>query len=123
MINFAAESHVDRSILDASAFLRTGVLGLHAILEAVRAADAQARHGKPVRLVQVSTDEVYGPASTGASREEDPLNPRSPYSAAKAVGELLARSYGTTYDSTSLSRAARTPTARASILRSSSRCS
>jgi len=123
VINFAAESHVDRSILDASAFLRTGVLGLHAILEAVRAADAQARHGKPVRLVQVSTDEVYGPASTGASREEDPLNPRSPYSAAKAVGELLARSYGTTYDSTSLSRAARTPTARASILRSSSRCS
>jgi dTDP-glucose 4,6-dehydratase len=91
VVNFAAESHVDRSILDPEAFLRTGVIGVHVLLEAVR---AQAR---PVRFLQVSTDEVYGSVEEGHSREDDALVPRSPYSAAKAAGELLARSYHVTY--------------------------
>lgn len=91
VLNFAAESHVDRSILDPEAFLRTGVVGVHVLLEAVRRAD------HPIRFVQVSTDEVYGSVETGESREGDPLDPRSPYAAAKAAGELLARSYHTTH--------------------------
>jgi len=95
VVNFAAESHVDRSILDSSAFLRTGVLGLHVLLEAVLA--ARARDAKPRRLLQVSTDEVYGPISDGTSVETDRLNPRSPYSAAKAAGDLLIAAYHATY--------------------------
>ena len=91
VVNFAAESHVDRSILDPEAFLRTGVLGVHVLLEAVRS------QSHPVRFLQVSTDEVYGSVEQGSSREDDPLVPRSPYSAAKAAGELLARSYFVTY--------------------------
>jgi dTDP-glucose 4,6-dehydratase len=94
VVNFAAESHVDRSILDPEAFLVTGVIGVHVLLEAVRRRDAG---GRPVRFVQVSTDEVYGSVEDGHSREDDPLAPRSPYSAAKAAGELLARSYHVTY--------------------------
>jgi dTDP-glucose 4,6-dehydratase len=93
VVNFAAESHVDRSILDPEAFLRTGVIGVHVLLEACRAVMAT----RPVRFVQVSTDEVYGSVEDGYSREGDPLSPRSPYSAAKAAGELLARSYFVTY--------------------------
>ncbi len=92
VINFAAESHVDRSILDAGSFLRTGVLGVHVLLEAVR-----AQQPRKVRLVQVSTDEVYGAVEEGWSRESDVLAPRSPYAAAKAAGELLAGSYATTH--------------------------
>jgi dTDP-glucose 4,6-dehydratase len=91
IVNFAAESHVDRSILDPEAFLRTGVIGVHVLLEAVRAAS------RPIRYLQVSTDEVYGSVETGRSLETDPLGPRSPYSAAKAAGELLVRSYVVTY--------------------------
>jgi dTDP-glucose 4,6-dehydratase len=91
VVNFAAESHVDRSILDQEAFLRTGVIGVHVLLEAVRAA------GRPIRYLQVSTDEVYGSVETGRSAETDPLSPRSPYSAAKAAGELLVQSYVVTY--------------------------
>ena len=91
VVNFAAESHVDRSILDQEAFLRTGVIGIHVLLEAVRAA------GRPIRYIQVSTDEVYGSVETGRSVETDPLSPRSPYSAAKAAGELLVQSYVVTY--------------------------
>src|SRR6476469_6218687 len=91
VVNFAAESHVDRSILDPEAFLRTGVIGIHVLLEAVR---AQAR---PIRFLQVSTDEVYGSVEDGYSREGDALAPRSPYSAAKAAGEMLVRSYFVTY--------------------------
>jgi dTDP-glucose 4,6-dehydratase len=94
IVNFAAESHVDRSILDPEAFLVTGVIGVHVLLEAVRRRDAS---GRPTRFVQVSTDEVYGSVEEGHSRETDPLAPRSPYSAAKAAGELLARSYHVTY--------------------------
>jgi len=91
VVNFAAESHVDRSILDPEAFLRTGVIGVHVLLEAVRALD------RPVRFVQVSTDEVYGSVEAGHSVETDALEPRSPYAAAKAAGELLARSYFVTF--------------------------
>src|SRR4051794_16574635 len=99
VVNFAAESHVDRSILDPEAFLRTGVIGVHVLLEAVRATSgARAATGRPpVRLLQVSTDEVYGAVLEGRSREGDPLAPRSPYSAAKAAGELLVQSYVVTH--------------------------
>ena len=95
VVNFAAESHVDRSILDPEAFLRTGVIGVHVLLEAVRSASAGRE--KPVRYLQVSTDEVYGSVETGRSRESDALAPRSPYSAAKAAGELLVGSYVVTH--------------------------
>jgi dTDP-glucose 4,6-dehydratase len=91
VVNFAAESHVDRSILDAADFLRTGVIGVHVLAEAARA------QPKPVRLVQVSTDEVYGPVESGRSVESDPLAPRSPYAAAKAAGELILQSYRATH--------------------------
>ncbi len=92
VVNFAAESHVDRSIVDAADFLRTGVIGVHVLLEAVR-----AQRDRRVRFVQVSTDEVYGPVESGHSLEADPLSPRSPYAAAKAAGELLASSYAATH--------------------------
>ncbi|MDP9134468.1 MAG: dTDP-glucose 4,6-dehydratase [Actinomycetota bacterium] len=91
VVNFAAESHVDRSILDPEAFLRTGVIGVHVLLEACRTAP------EPPRFLQVSTDEVYGSIATGESREGDVLAPRSPYAAAKAAGELLVRSYVVTH--------------------------
>ncbi len=107
VVNFAAESHVDRSILDPEAFLRTGVIGVHVLLEAVRRETDRARDGERVdatgrvlgspRLLQVSTDEVYGSVEEGRSVEGDPMAPRSPYAAAKAAGELLARSYQVTY--------------------------
>ena len=96
VLNFAAESHVDRSILDPEAFLRTGVIGVHVLLEAVRG--ASAGRATPVRFLQVSTDEVYGSVESGRSREGDALAPRSPYSAAKAAGELLVGSYVATHD-------------------------
>jgi dTDP-glucose 4,6-dehydratase len=91
VVNFAAESHVDRSILDPAAFLRTGVIGVHVLLEAVR------RQDRVVRFVQVSTDEVYGSVDEGQAAENAPLAPRSPYSAAKAASELLVGSYVVTY--------------------------
>ncbi|MEO6350325.1 MAG: GDP-mannose 4,6-dehydratase, partial [Candidatus Limnocylindrales bacterium] len=93
VINFAAESHVDRSILDAEAFLRTGVIGVHVLLEAIR--EAKVRH--PVRFLQVSTDEIYGAVEDGYSVESDPVSPRSPYAAAKAAGELLVSAYVITH--------------------------
>src|SRR5438445_115056 len=79
VVNFAAESHVDRSILDPEAFLRTGVIGVHVLLEAVRAASAGAALAgrPPVRFLQVSTDEVFGSVDEGHSREGDLLKPRS----------------------------------------------
>ena len=91
VVNFAAESHVDRSILDPEEFLVTGVIGVHVLLEACRTAP-----GRP-RFLQVSTDEVYGSVAEGHSREGDLLAPRSPYAAAKASGELLVRSYVVTH--------------------------
>jgi dTDP-glucose 4,6-dehydratase len=96
VVNFAAESHVDRSILEPTAFLVTGVLGVHALLDAVVVANADRRESA-VRFVQVSTDEVYGSVPEGHSTEDDPLRPNSPYSAAKASGELLVRAYRETH--------------------------
>jgi dTDP-glucose 4,6-dehydratase len=90
VLNFAAESHVDRSILDPEEFLRTDILGTHVLLEAVR------RH-RVSRFLQVSTDEVYGHVASGSSKEADPLEPRSPYAASKAGGDLQVLAYGTTY--------------------------
>jgi dTDP-glucose 4,6-dehydratase len=95
VVNFAAESHVDRSILDPEAFIRTGVTGVHVLLEAVR--EASAGRETPIRYLQVSTDEVYGSVDEGRSRETDRLDPRSPYSAVKAAGELLVNSYVSTH--------------------------
>jgi dTDP-glucose 4,6-dehydratase len=100
IVNFAAESHVDRSILEPAAFLRTGVDGVHVLLEALRVETERAQRGERAstpRLLQVSTDEVYGSVDEGRSVESDPLAPRSPYAAAKAAGELLARAYHVTY--------------------------
>lgn len=90
IVNFAAETHVDRSILDPEAFLRTDILGTHVLLEAVR------ERAIP-RFLQVSTDEVYGDVSHGESSESDPLRPRSPYSASKAGGDLQVLAYWSTY--------------------------
>jgi dTDP-glucose 4,6-dehydratase len=83
VVNFAAPSHVDRSLLDPDEFLRTSVLGVHVLLEAVREL-------RIPRFVQISTDEVYGSIAAGAAREDAPLQPSNPYSAAKAGGDLLA---------------------------------
>jgi dTDP-glucose 4,6-dehydratase len=90
VINCAAETHVDRSILDPGTFAKTDVVGTGVLLE-------EARRAGVKRFLQVSTDEVYGSVETGMSTEEDRLAPRSPYSASKAGGDLLALSYWTTY--------------------------
>ncbi|MET8000758.1 dTDP-glucose 4,6-dehydratase [Nonomuraea glycinis] len=90
VVNFAAESHVDRSIDGAAEFVRTNVLGTQTLLQACLDA------GVP-KVVQVSTDEVYGSIETGSWNESAPLRPRSPYAAAKAGGDLIARSYAITY--------------------------
>ena len=99
IVNFAAESHVDRSILDSESFLRTGVIGVHVLLEAVRAETARADRGERTRprLLHVSTDEVYGSVDEGLATESTPFDPRSPYAAAKAAGDHLVRSYFATY--------------------------
>jgi dTDP-glucose 4,6-dehydratase len=90
IVNFAAETHVDRSIMDPVAFLRTDVIGTFVLLEAVR-------QGKAGRLLQVSTDEVYGSIAEGEAEESWPLRPSSPYAASKSGADLLALSYWTTY--------------------------
>ncbi len=91
VIHFAAESHVDRSILDAGPFVRTNVVGTQVLLDAAR--EFGVRH-----FVQVSTDEVYGSlGATGQFTEETPLAPNSPYAASKAGADLLARSYHHTF--------------------------
>jgi len=90
VVHFAAETHVDRSILDASVFLRTNVIGTQVLL------DAALRH-KVARFVHVSTDEVYGSIPKGHSKEGDPLEPNSPYAASKAASDLLVRSYVVTH--------------------------
>ncbi len=100
VLNVAAETHVDRSILDPEAFLRTGIIGVHVLLEAVLREANRARAGErrtAPRFLQVSTDEVYGDIPDGRSTETDGLAPRSPYAAAKAAGELLVRAYHITY--------------------------
>lgn len=91
VINFAAESHVDRSILDSSPFLKTNVLGTQVLLDCARAK-------KVKRFVQVSTDEVYGSLGpTGFFTETTPLSPNSPYSASKAGADLLVNAYHHTF--------------------------
>ena len=90
VVHFAAESHVDRSILGASDFVMTNVVGTHTLLE------ASHRHGIDT-FVHVSTDEVYGSIESGSWDEEQPLEPNSPYSASKAGSDLLARAYHRTH--------------------------
>jgi dTDP-glucose 4,6-dehydratase len=92
VVHFAAETHVDRSILAAGDFIHTDVFGTFVLLEAARRAPGLKR------FVQISTDEVYGSVATGASRETDELKPRNPYSASKAAADRLAYSYWATYD-------------------------
>jgi dTDP-glucose 4,6-dehydratase len=89
VVHFAAESHVDNSIVGPDVFIRTNVLGTHTLLN-----EARKRN---VRFLHVSTDEVYGSRETGAFSETDPLAPSSPYSASKTASDLLALSYHTTY--------------------------
>ena len=90
IVNFAAESHVDRSILDASPFIETNIKGTQILLEG-------ARQYKVARFVQVSTDEVYGSIDSGRFTEESPLSPSSPYSASKTAADLLCRAYFKTH--------------------------
>jgi len=90
VVNFAAETHVDRSILMAGTFVLTDVLGVYNLLEI-------ARESNMSKFVQISTDEVYGHILKGSFKETDRLNPRNPYSASKAGAELLCRAYFETY--------------------------
>lgn len=90
IINFAAESHVDKSIAEPEPFLTTNVLGTQVLLEAARRFDHE-------KFVQISTDEVYGSIVKGSFEEEDSLKPSSPYAASKAAADMLAHSYFITY--------------------------
>ena len=90
IVNFAAESHVDRSILDPDAFIHTDVVGAYILLD-------EGRKRGIERFCQVSTDEVYGDIDTGHSSEDDRFLPNSPYAASKAGGELMTRAYHVTY--------------------------
>lgn len=92
VVHFAAETHVDRSLLSAGVFITTDVFGTFVLLEAAREARGLRR------FVQISTDEVYGSVPAGSSRETDELRPRNPYSASKAAADRLAYSYWATYN-------------------------
>jgi dTDP-glucose 4,6-dehydratase len=91
IVNFAAETHVDRSIMDPDAFIETDVYGTYVLLEAARKFELGRYH-------QISTDEVYGHVPVGSSRETDAIAPRSPYAASKASGDLLVNAYHVTYN-------------------------
>jgi len=91
IVNFAAETHVDRSIMEPDAFIKTDVYGTYTLLEAAREFELERYH-------QVSTDEVYGHVPEGSSRETDPIAPRSPYAASKASGDMMVNAYHVTYD-------------------------
>ncbi len=91
IVNFAAESHVDRSLTDASQFIRTNIEGVRTLLEV-------ARDTKPKKFLQISTDEVYGPILSGATDETAPLKPSSPYSASKAAADMLCNAYLVSFD-------------------------
>jgi dTDP-glucose 4,6-dehydratase len=94
IVNFAAESHVDRSIEDPGAFMRTNVFGTFVLLEAVRKVFPKQK----IRIVHISTDEVYGSlGESGAFTEETPLAPNSPYSASKTAADMFVRAYYHTY--------------------------
>ncbi len=90
LVNFAAESHVDRSLFEPGSFIQTDIFGTYVLLEAVRKLGVR-------RMVQVSTDEVYGSIEKGSFKESDPLNPSSPYSASKAGGDLMCLAYYKTW--------------------------
>ncbi|MBN2002447.1 MAG: dTDP-glucose 4,6-dehydratase [Anaerolineae bacterium] len=90
IVNFAAETHVDRSLMEPGSFIQTDVYGTYVLLEAARSFGLERYH-------QVSTDEVYGQVLEGRSKESDPLAPRSPYSASKAGGDLMALAYFETW--------------------------
>lgn len=90
IVNFAAETHVDRSITDPSAFINTNAIGTYTLLEVARE--------RSIRYLQVSTDEVYGSIDEGTFTEESPIAPSSPYSATKAGADLLVESYHHTFD-------------------------
>lgn len=90
VLNFAAETHVDRSIIDAGSFVKTDVIGTYRLLEAARKYDVE-------RYVQISTDEVYGSIEDGAFVEDSPLKPSNPYSASKAGADMIVRAYQSTY--------------------------
>lgn len=90
IVNFAAETHVDRSIMDPDAFIKTDVYGTYVLLEATRELGLERMH-------QVSTDEVYGHVPAGSSKETDPVAPRSPYAASKASADLMINAYHVTY--------------------------
>ena len=94
VVNFAAESHVDRSIEDPGAFIQTDVYGTYVLLEAAREAG--------VRHLQISTDEVYGSIAEGSFTEASPLDPSSPYSASKAGGDLIVGAFQRTYGADAL---------------------
>ena len=91
VINFAAESHVDRSITDAGTFVKTNVFGTYVLLEMAKKYNIE-------KYIQISTDEVYGSIKEGSFKETDPLKPNSPYSASKASADLLVRSYYITHN-------------------------
>jgi dTDP-glucose 4,6-dehydratase len=91
VVNFAAESHVDRSISGASDFVQTNIVGVQVLMDSIKSS------GRKIRFLQVSTDEVYGSIAEGSWTEDSPLQPNSPYSASKASGELLARAYNRTH--------------------------
>jgi dTDP-glucose 4,6-dehydratase len=100
VVNFAAESHVDRSIEEPGQFILTDVYGTYILLEQARQLKEVGERGQgPAfeRFIQISTDEVYGHVASGSSSEADKLETRSPYSASKAGGELMAQAYYTTY--------------------------
>lgn len=90
ILNFAAETHVDRSILEPGSFIQTDIYGTYVLVEATKKFSLE-------RMVQISTDEVYGEVGTGSSVETAPLRPRSPYAASKAGGDLICLAYYTTY--------------------------
>jgi dTDP-glucose 4,6-dehydratase len=92
VVHFAAETHVDRSLMDAGEFITTDVFGTFVLLEAAR------KNASLTKFIQISTDEVYGSVAEGSSRETDELRPRNPYSASKAGADRLAYSYWATYD-------------------------
>ena len=110
VVNFAAESHVDRSIESPGEFINTDVFGTFVLLEAAR--DAGIRH------LQISTDEVYGDLEEGSVTESSPLDPSSPYSASKAGGDLIVSAFARTYGADALISAPRTTTAPTSTPRS-----
>jgi dTDP-glucose 4,6-dehydratase len=91
VVNFAAESHVDRSIFDSKPFLVSNIMGVYTILDVIR------KRKPKVKFLQISTDEVFGSLDTGFAKEKDIFKPSNPYSASKASAELIAESYQKTY--------------------------